>query len=114
MTFAPRIVAFHKLDESDGYFFDSLPQLALLTHPRRAFDRNQTSRLLRPREGRRPRLLDLPRARRLTETSAARLREGLASEISGSAISEQLSALQSQKLPEDGNVPVALFKNEFA
>jgi hypothetical protein len=32
MTFAPRIVAFHKLDESDGYFFDSLPQLALLTH----------------------------------------------------------------------------------
>jgi hypothetical protein len=38
----------------------------------------------------------------------------MASDISGGPISEQLSALQSQKLLEDGNVAVALFKNEFA
>jgi hypothetical protein len=59
-------------------------------------------------------LLDLARARRLRGTSAARLRADRASEMSGGAISEQLSALHSQKLPEDGNVAVALFKNVFA
>jgi hypothetical protein len=44
LTAPPRIVAFHKLDESDEYFFDSLPKLALLTQHYRAFDRNKTSR----------------------------------------------------------------------
>jgi hypothetical protein len=33
---------------------------------------------------------------------------------SGGPISEQLSALRSQKLAEDGNVTVALFEYEFA